>query len=118
MICWPICNRSSRRSRQSRNEQTPSLPDARPRSDRFRCGGRESDFLAVRYIRYADGSEELYDELADPLEYTNLAGKPEHAARKAELAKWLPKTDAPDLPRGGGAEGEEPRKTRKTQKNK
>ena len=26
--------------------QTPSLPDARPRSDRFRCGGRESKFLA------------------------------------------------------------------------
>ena len=28
--------------------QTPSLPDARPRSDRFRCGGRESKFLAVK----------------------------------------------------------------------
>ena len=28
-------------------EQTPSLPDARPRSDRFRCGGRESEFLAA-----------------------------------------------------------------------
>ena len=27
--------------------QTPSLPDARPRSDRFRCGGRESNFLAA-----------------------------------------------------------------------
>ena len=27
--------------------QTPSLPDARPRSDRFRCGGRESKFLAA-----------------------------------------------------------------------
>ena len=26
-----------------------------------------------RYIRYADGDEELYDEAADPLEYTNLA---------------------------------------------
>jgi cobyrinic acid a,c-diamide synthase len=28
-------------------QQTPSLPDARPRSDRFRCGGRESNFLAA-----------------------------------------------------------------------
>jgi arylsulfatase A-like enzyme len=57
-----------------------------------------------RYIRYANGDEELYDEASDPLEYTNLASKPEHAARKAELAKLLPKTDAPDLPasRGGG----------------
>ena len=26
------------------NEHTPSLPDAHPRSDRFRCGGRESNF--------------------------------------------------------------------------
>ncbi len=28
--------------------QTPSLPDADPRSDRFRCGGRGSNFLADR----------------------------------------------------------------------
>ena len=30
-----------------RSPQTPSLPDARPSSARFRCGGRESKFLAV-----------------------------------------------------------------------
>ena len=30
-----------------RSPHTPSLPDARPRSDRFRCGGRKSKFLAV-----------------------------------------------------------------------
>ena len=30
-----------------RSPHTPSLPDARPGSDRFRCGGRESKFLAV-----------------------------------------------------------------------
>jgi hypothetical protein len=33
--------------------RTPSLPDARPRSDRFRCGGRESEFLAVGRSLYA-----------------------------------------------------------------
>ncbi len=43
-----------------------------------------------RYIRYNDGTEELYDETKDPLEWTNLAGKPEHAAVKAELGRWLP----------------------------
>ena len=59
-----------------------------------------------RYIRYADGGEELYDAAADPLEYTNLAARPEHAARKAGLAKWLPKTNAPALPGGGGGGGE------------
>jgi arylsulfatase A-like enzyme len=44
-----------------------------------------------RYIRYHDGGEELYDHAADPYEWTNLASKPEHAALKAELAKWFPK---------------------------
>jgi len=56
-----------------------------------------------RYIRYANGEEELYDEAADPLEYTNLASRSEHAARKTELAKLLPKTDAANLP---GADGD------------
>ncbi|MFM8336319.1 MAG: sulfatase [Opitutaceae bacterium] len=49
-----------------------------------------------RYIRYANGDEELYDEAKDPNEWTNLAARPEFAARKAELAKFLPTTNAPD----------------------
>jgi arylsulfatase A-like enzyme len=58
-----------------------------------------------RYIRYANGEEELYDDAHDPLEYTNLAKKKQYADRKAELAKWLPKSDAPDLPSKRGREG-------------
>ena len=50
-----------------------------------------------RLIRYADGSEELYDETKDPYEFTNLATNPEHAARKEELARYLPTKDAPVL---------------------
>lgn len=50
-----------------------------------------------RYIRYHDGGEELYDEAADPYEWTNLADKPEWASKKAELAKFLPTENAPDL---------------------
>ncbi|MCX8035863.1 MAG: sulfatase [Candidatus Sumerlaeia bacterium] len=59
-----------------------------------------------RYIRYADGGEELYDETKDPYEWTNLADNTEYAAKKAELAKWLPKADAPDIggPAGAGKE--------------
>jgi arylsulfatase A-like enzyme len=43
-----------------------------------------------RYIRYSDGTEELYDHENDPMEWTNLAGSPEHAATIKELAKSLP----------------------------
>jgi arylsulfatase A-like enzyme len=52
-----------------------------------------------RYIRYEDGGEELYDHEADPLEWKNLADDPRHASVKTELAKWLPKVNAPDAPR-------------------
>ena len=48
-----------------------------------------------RYIRYADGSEELYDHSTDPNEWTNLAGKPEYAPLKKELTDWFPKKNAP-----------------------
>lgn len=51
-----------------------------------------------RYIRYADGTEELYDLKQDPNEWTNLAANPAHAAKKKELAKWLPKIDRPMAP--------------------
>ncbi len=51
-----------------------------------------------RYIRYADGSEELYDLQADRNEFTNLAKEPERAAIKKELAQWLPKIDRPMAP--------------------
>ena len=44
-----------------------------------------------RYSRFPDG-EELYDHAADPLEWHNLAGRSEHAARKRESAALLPKT--------------------------
>jgi arylsulfatase A-like enzyme len=49
-----------------------------------------------RYIRYYDGSEELYDHDNDPGEWRNLATDPNYGAVKAELARWLPAEDAPD----------------------
>ena len=44
-----------------------------------------------RYIRYHDGSEELYDHQTDPDEYTNLAGQEEFKNVIEELAAWLPR---------------------------
>ena len=51
-----------------------------------------------RYIRYADGSEELYDHLTDPNEWTNLVAEAKYAATRQELARWLPKAPAPLAP--------------------
>ena len=51
-----------------------------------------------RYIRYADGSEELYDMIKDPNEWHNVASLPEHATIIAEHKKWLPKVDVPPAP--------------------
>ena len=45
-----------------------------------------------RYIRYANGDEELYDHAKDEYEFTNLAGRgAEFDAVKKELAKSFPK---------------------------
>ena len=55
--------------------------------------------LHWRYIRYADGSEELYDHRNDPNEWKNLASQPEHAAVKRRLAAQLPDQEAPDAPK-------------------
>ncbi|MFG0333221.1 MAG: sulfatase-like hydrolase/transferase [Maioricimonas sp. JB049] len=68
-----------------------------PRAERERPaytinGGRHQSVRSKqwRYIRYADGSEELYDHQADPTEYTNLADREEYADVKQELAAWFP----------------------------
>lgn len=43
-----------------------------------------------RYLRYSDGSEELYDHATDPHEWRNQANQPEHAAIKVRLARSIP----------------------------
>jgi arylsulfatase A-like enzyme len=59
-----------------------------------------------RYIRYEDGSEELYDHDNDPWEITNLAGDVKYAQVIAAHKQWLPKTEKPEFAppqrKGGG----------------
>ena len=50
-----------------------------------------------RYIRYEDGSEELYDHRVDPDEWKNLAGDSRHAETKRRLAGFIPGDQHPGL---------------------
>jgi choline-sulfatase len=82
---------------------TPQLKDAATRRDRPAITSHNPGNHGVRserwrYIHYADGSEELYDMIEDPHEWTNLANKPEHAAVIAGHKKWLPKPELPPAP--------------------
>ena len=51
-----------------------------------------------RYIRYADGTEELYDHQTDPNEWNNLIGNRSFDELTAQHRKWLPETESPQIP--------------------
>lgn len=78
--------------------KNPAARWDRPAVTTYERGNHSVRSERWRYIRYYDGSEELYDHAGDDMEWTNLASKPEFTKVKTELAKWLPKTDAPDAP--------------------
>jgi choline-sulfatase len=51
-----------------------------------------------RYIRYADGTEELYDMVADPNEWANLASLKKHDAVMEAHRKWIPSVNKKPVP--------------------
>jgi arylsulfatase A-like enzyme len=53
-----------------------------------------------RYIRYAEGGEELYDHRTDPYEWTNKSNDPAATEVKAAMKKLLPTVNVKELPRG------------------
>ena len=56
-----------------------------------------------RYIRYRDGSEELYNHKSDPNEHVNLAGDPKYAKIKERFRRYLPsKNVQPSSMKDGG----------------
>ena len=76
----------------------PSAPRPWPAITTHNPGNHAVRSKDWRYIRYADGSEELYDHRDDPDEWTNLAKEPRHAETIRDLAQWLPAESAPPAP--------------------
>jgi choline-sulfatase len=79
----------------------PQLTDAAtPRTEPAITSHNQGNFSVRterwRYIRYADGSEELYDMENDPDEWQNLAA--ERRGICAELARAIPRIDAGPAP--------------------
>ncbi|MFM7322011.1 MAG: iduronate-2-sulfatase, partial [Armatimonadota bacterium] len=73
----------------------PNSPWHRPARTTFNRGNHAVRSERWRYIRYADGGEELYDHGRDPYEWTNRASDPRLRATKDALSTWLPRREAP-----------------------
>jgi len=56
--------------------QDPSAPRDQPAVTTYQFNNHAVRSEGWRYIRYANGDQELYDETADPNEWTNLATIP------------------------------------------
>ena len=69
----------------------PNAKWDRPAVIEYKRGNAAVRSDRYRYIRYKDGSEELYDHEKDPLEWNNLADGSENAAIKKRLRKWIVK---------------------------
>lgn len=69
----------------------------RPAITTFGPGNHAVRSTRCRYIRYRDGSEELYDHQRDPHEWTNLAGEQKYETILEEHRRWLPNSELPAL---------------------
>ncbi len=78
--------------------ENPEADWTTPAVTTYRRGNHAARSSQWRYIRYANGEEELYDEIKDPNEHTNLASRPEFDVVKAELAAHFPKVNVPTPP--------------------
>ncbi len=76
----------------------PATPREHPALTTHNVGNHTVRTKQWRYIRYADGSEELYDLQSDPHEWHNRAGDPHYRATIGELARWLPSVNIPPVP--------------------
>jgi arylsulfatase A-like enzyme len=74
--------------------ENPSRAWGRPAITTYQRGNHAVRDERWRYIRYADGTEELYDHQNDPHEWDNVADHTANRGVKSRLARWLPLRDA------------------------
>jgi arylsulfatase A-like enzyme len=113
-----LCNLAPKKELQGKS-LLPLLKNPKAKWDRpaLTTHGKENHSVRSerwRYIRYSDSTEELYDHDKDELEWTNLAGDPKYANIKKDLAKWLPATNAPDVPTGADKEERSTKQPKRT----
>ncbi len=82
--------------------ENPQARRERPAMCTHNAGNHSVCDQRWRYVRYADGSEELYDRSQDPQEFTNLlhgeSVSSEHRSIATKLATWLPEAEKPLAP--------------------
>ena len=82
--------------------KNPDASRERPAICTHNAGNHSAVDTRWRYIRYADGAEELYDRQSDPYEHVNLAfdktSRSKYSAEIDRLSKWLPTNDKPLAP--------------------
>jgi choline-sulfatase len=76
----------------------PTAPREMPAITSHGPGNHSVRSQQWRYIRYADGSEELYNLADDPHEWTNLSDEEEHEDLKRTMASILGTTSAKPAP--------------------
>jgi len=75
--------------------EKPGREWERPAVMTFGRGNHAVRSERYRYIRYANGAEELYDHDRDPDEWSNLAGDAVYEDVIADHARWLPERNTP-----------------------
>jgi arylsulfatase A-like enzyme len=97
--------------------KNPKADWNQPAMTTFRFNNHAVRTEDYRYIRYANGDEELYDEKKDPYEWVNLAGDASFIAVKNDLAKNLPKHNQKEVANSQGIEKKAARAKRKSNEN-
>ena len=68
----------------------PQKPTPRPAISTWGRGNHSVRYGQWRYTQYSDATCELYDQSADPYEWTNLAGEPRFGSRIDQLKAFIP----------------------------